>query len=31
MVFGWLGVAKFWWKVLCGFAGESDRKIERKE
>ena len=23
-------VAEFWWMVLCGFAGERDRKIERK-
>ena len=24
-------VAKFWWKVLGGFARERDKKVERKE
>ena len=24
-------VAKFWWKVLSGFARERDKKVERKE
>ena len=24
-------VAKFWWKVLGGFARERDKEVERKE
>ena len=26
-----MSVAEFRWKVLCGFARERDKKVERKE
>ena len=29
--FGWLCVTEFWWKVLCVFARESDKKVKRNE
>ena len=29
--FGWLSVAEFWWKVLCVFARERDKKVKRNE
>ena len=31
VAFRWLSVAEFWWKVLCGFVGERDRKVEERE
>ena len=29
--FWWLNVAEFWWKVLCVFARERDKKVKRIE
>ena len=29
--FWWLNVAEFWWKVLCVFARERDKKVKRNE
>ena len=31
VVIGWLNVAEFWWKVLCVFARERDKKVKRNE
>lgn len=31
VAFGWLSVAEFWWKVLCGFVGERQKDREERE